>query len=86
MMNFKMEITGHILTAQPDILDFGVCIINTMYQLHFEVKNISKSLKKLNLKFPRELRYYLSSDLNTTLLLGPSERRVIWIKFIPRFL
>ncbi|CAH1155492.1 unnamed protein product [Phaedon cochleariae] len=77
------EVTDHFITVSPDILDFGVCILNSIYQLGLDINNTSSTTQAIAIKFPSSLGDYIRSDV-TNLYVPPRATRKIWLKLSPR--
>nr|XP_023018778.1 uncharacterized protein LOC111507668 isoform X1 [Leptinotarsa decemlineata] len=77
------EIRGHFIELSPEVLDFGVCIFNSIYQLGLDIYNSSSCTQTIAVKFPSSVVDYIKSDV-TNLYVPPQTKRTVWIKFLPR--
>ncbi|CAG9770157.1 unnamed protein product [Ceutorhynchus assimilis] len=83
LISLHAETTGHFLTTEPKILDFGHCIRNSCYQVDFQVFNNSRHSQTISIKVPSYLAEYVQSN-SSIVYLGPMSKRVLYLKFQPR--
>ncbi|XP_072380055.1 uncharacterized protein [Diabrotica undecimpunctata] len=77
------DVTGHFINVLPEILDFGSCFINSVYQLNMEIKNNSTSTHAVAVKVPCSIKEYIKPD-NVYLYLSPGGSRSIRVRFFAR--
>nr|CAI5830134.1 unnamed protein product [Callosobruchus analis] len=80
---FHAEITGHFIVVAPELLDFGVCSTESVYQLSLDIFNRSPATHSLSIRFPSTVSSYISTDVSNIYISGDS-RRTIWVKLFPR--
>ncbi|XP_050311180.1 uncharacterized protein LOC126746816 isoform X2 [Anthonomus grandis grandis] len=77
------ETTSHFLTTSPEVLDFGTCMLNSCYQLTFEVTNNSTSSQAVAIRVPAALGDTIRSA-PAMVYLPPRGKRTVFLKFNPR--
>lgn len=75
--------TGNYISANPETLDFGLCVLNSVYQLPFAIKNNDKLPHCLSLKFPKRLAANLRAS-TTNVIVQSKDKVLIYLKLIPR--
>ncbi|KAL1502831.1 hypothetical protein ABEB36_007918 [Hypothenemus hampei] len=83
IISLHSEITGHFLTATPEFLDFGTCMLNSCYQMSFDLHNGSSSSQAVIIKIPSHLSEMIQSDISTIFMPSKSTR-TIFLRFRPR--
>lgn len=79
----RAETTGHFVTTDPAVLDFGTCLIRSCYQLSFEISNNSSYSQAISVRIPSHLCDTVQTDI-TMVYMSPKSQRVVFVKLSPR--
>lgn len=77
------EISGHVLKLDPEIIDFKICFLGSVYQTGLYVHNLSSSMLTVCVKFPTQITDYIRSDVSSIYVPAGNTKR-IWLKFLPK--
>lgn len=83
VITLNAETIGHFLSTQPEVIDFGICLIHTCYQTSFDICNNSHNTQAVSVKVPASLSEMVRTDVSMV-YIGPNSRRTVLIKLIPR--
>lgn len=79
----RAHVSGSFIVSSPIVLDFGICVFDSVYRDNFELINNDSASHKLQIKLPSKLRRFLTTNIGE-LILQPGESQMISLRFTVR--
>ncbi|XP_057653697.1 uncharacterized protein LOC130892333 [Diorhabda carinulata] len=74
-------ITGPFISVFPEVLDYEICSINSVYQLPMDIKNSSSTTQAVAIKVPFSIKDYVKPDV-INIYLPPMATRTVIIRLV----